>query len=146
MDSGVDEEMIKTLFGLFLIAHGLVHFLYASILMGLLNPEKAGIPWSGKSWIFSNFFGKNSLDKIGSIFYIGVIIFFVISGFLYLFNSNISSQMIVISSILSTIAIFLYWDGSFNKLIEKGLIGIIINIGLIIIFSTSIDLIDKYIK
>lgn len=138
--------MIKILFGLFIITHGLVHLLYTLVLLGVLNPDKEGIPWNGKSWILSSILMKDITNKIGIILYGGIILLFVISGLLFLFNNDISGQMIIYSSLISTITILLFWDGNFNKLIEKGLIGITINIGLIIMFSTNIELINKYVK
>jgi hypothetical protein len=124
--------MLRIFIGIFMLLHGLVHLWYFVMSRGLveLKPEMG---WSGKSWLFTNFIGNSATNALASALYLLVTIGFV-AGSIGIFGQQEWWRLLVIgSAALSTVTILLFWDGQMQLLVEKGLLGLVIN--LIILFA-----------
>lgn len=121
--------MLEILFGIFLILHGLVHLIWFGISRGLIE----GIQWTGKSWLLSNLFDTNTVKILGDIFYVIATILFLITGIAYIAQIDWRKSIILIAVIFSTMTILLFWDGIRKNLPDKGFIGILINIAIVIV-------------
>ena len=119
------------LLGIFLILHGLVHIWYIILSLELVEfqPEMG---WTGYSWIFTDRLGDKITRKIGAFEYGLTTFLFLIAGMGLIFNSSWANTWISVAAVLSTVTIFEFWDGEAQMLIQKGLLGVIINAGLIL--------------
>jgi hypothetical protein len=118
------------LLGVFIILHGLVHLLYfgqASRLFEL----KAGLKWPLPSWVFSRFIDANLIRQLVSIGCVLVAFGLIAGGIGIIIRVTWWNKFVSISAVLSTILFILFWDGKLNKLHDKGLIGIFINVGVL---------------
>jgi len=92
--------------------------------------------WTGKSWLISKFIVQKPIKIFaGSLFVVAGILFFI-SGIAVLTDAHGLKNLLLLSSIFSTLILLVYWDGQINMLVPKGVIGVLINliIALIAIF------------
>jgi len=128
---------MQILFAIFVILHGLVHMWYVTLSQGWVKFQTE-MGWSGRSWLLANVLEEKISLNIASGFYIFSTVLFVIAGIGLLASSSWARVMLIMSSIVSAITILVFWDGKPNMLVEKGLIGLLINIGfLILVYATS---------
>ncbi len=121
-------------FGIFLIIHGLAHIWYVVLSLELVEfqPEMG---WTGYSWIFTDRLGERITPKIAAFEYNMATFLFVVSGvgLILILQSSWANTWTIIAAVLSTVTIIEFWDGKPQMLVQKGLLGVIINIGLIIL-------------
>jgi hypothetical protein len=123
--------MLRVLTGLFILLHGLVHLWYFSLSQRLVEfqPEMG---WSGRSWILSNLLGDSTTRSLAGVLYVLATIAFVVSGISIFIQAEWWRPVLVASAVFSSVIILLLWDGSTQLLVQKGLIGLIINIVILI--------------
>jgi len=127
---------MQILFAIFVILHGLVHMWYVTLSQGWVKFQTE-MGWSGRSWLLANVLEEKISLNIASGFYIFSTVLFVIAGIGLLASSSWARVMLIMSSIVSAITILVFWDGKPNMLVEKGLIGLLINIGILILVSAT---------
>jgi hypothetical protein len=123
--------MFQILFKLFLIAHGLVHFLYLgqSQRKFELSP---GMVWPDQSWLFSDRLGPAWIRRLASGASLLAGVGFVVGGLAALFQDSWWRIVVIAVAALSTLLYLLFWDGSARKLPDQGSIAVLINIAAII--------------
>ena len=122
--------MIKVIFGIFIILHGIVHLIYTGHSFRLFKVQ-AGLEWPDGSWALSYFLKNDSIRIIAGIFCIIAFIGFIL-GSIGVFSNSIWWRPVVIgTAAFSTIILILLWDGIMQKLPEKGVIAILINLAII---------------
>ncbi len=124
--------MLRIFISIFITLHGLVHLWYFTLSQRLIKfqPEMG---WTGESWLFKNMMSESTVRFIASILFIITSVLFIISGVGYLLNTKWWQLIIIISSLLSSLILLLFWDGNLSQIVEKGIIGLLINIGILII-------------
>ena len=88
--------------------------------------------WSGESWLLTSIMGDGRARILAAILYALAALGFVVAGTGMLMEQQWFRPLMLGSAVLSIIAIVLFWDGIASQMIEKGLLGFIIN-GLVII-------------
>ena len=126
--------MLNTFAGIFVILHGLVHLWYV-VLSYQIVEYQPDMGWTGKSWFFSAFLQDSSVRSLAGILFIIAALLFIISGIGILSNAGWLSSVILIASVFSSIILILFWDGSMAMIVQKGIIGVIINLVLIAIYA-----------
>lgn len=123
--------MFKILFGLFFIFHGLVHLLYfgQSARFFELQP---GMAWPDGSWAFSRLFGTSATRNLASVLLVLAAIGFVAGGIGLLARQAWWRPAIVFTSVFSSVLYLLVWDGGFQHLDNKGGVGILINLAILV--------------
>lgn len=122
--------IVTYLVGLFLALHGLVHVWYVVLSQGWVEVEDA-MGWTGHSWLLSGILPQDTILALGSVFYVLVTLGFVAGGIGFVLERTWWSTVVLVSAILSTVVIVALWDGNFDLLVEKGLLGVLINLGLV---------------
>jgi hypothetical protein len=126
---------MKFVIAVFLILHGIVYLLYfgQSIRLFELRP---GLLWPDGSWAFSPIFNDGTIRLLGGIFCIIGAAGFLFGG-IGIFASQLWWRPIVITAaVFSSVVFILMWNGGLQSFGDKGGIGIIIN--LIILVSLII--------
>jgi len=123
---------MEAVLGIFLILHGLVHFLYAghSIRLFTLQP---GMIWPDASWAFSKNMRTRRLRTFCGMLCLLAGVVFIISGVGCLFDSTWWGSWAIAAAIFSVTVYLLMWNGRVQKLHDQGGIGILINILVMII-------------
>lgn len=124
--------MLRIIFGIFIVLHGLVHLLYfgQSARYFELQP---GMLWPDGSWIFSRLLGDEAARYLASVMLVLTAIGFLIGGAGLLFRQEWWRPVITGTAVFSTIIFFLFWDGIAQALDNKGGIGVLINIAVLVI-------------
>ena len=122
--------MIRILFSIFIVLHGLVHLLYfgQSTRFFELQP---GMVWPDGSWAFASFLGGSAIRNLASVLLILAAVGFVAGG-VSLFLKQAWWQPVVISTaVFSSTIYMLFWDGVMHSLDNKGGVGILINLAIL---------------
>lgn len=117
---------MTTFFAIFIILHGLVHIWYVVLSLRLV-PFQPEMGWSGESWLLTGTLGDDRARSLATILYTLATLSFVVAGTGLLMVVGWSRPMTIISAALSFIAIALFWDGNLSQLVQKGVLGLVIN-------------------
>jgi hypothetical protein len=121
--------------GIIVILHGLVHFWYVTLSQGWVafQPEMG---WTGKSWLLSNLMGDQITRILATVLYSLAAITFLIAGIGLVAGQGWTRMWLSAASLISIVAILLFWDGNFSKPVEKGALGLLISTA--ILFATVV--------
>ena len=123
--------MFRIIFGVFIMLHGLVHLLYFGQSRRLfeLQPEMV---WPDGSWAFSKLLGDEATRILASISYVLAAIGFMAGGIGILVRQAWWRPVVVASAAFSAVIIVLFWDGKVQMLDDKGGIGLLINLAILV--------------
>ena len=124
--------MLRTAFGLLVILHGLVHLWPFVLSRGLLE-YKPEMGWTGESWLLTGIAGDGATRAAASVLYAAATLTFVASGVGIIAEADWWRPLVVGSALLSGIVILVFWDGTGGQLVEKGLVGLLIDVGIILL-------------
>ena len=123
--------MLRFIVSVFIVLHGLVHLLYFAHSRRLveLRPEMV---WPEGSWAFSKLLGDEATRLLASISYVLAAIGFVAGGTGILLRQDWWRPVVVGSAAFSAGIIILFWDGAMQMLDDKGGIGLLINVAILV--------------
>ncbi|MGD8793055.1 MAG: hypothetical protein PVF47_10925 [Anaerolineae bacterium] len=123
--------MLRFLFGIFVVLHGLVHLWYVTLSQGLVEFQ-AEMGWTGKSWLFSPLLGEGATRSLATVLYSLATLAFLIGGIGIFVQQAWWRPMVIGSAAFSAAIILLFWDGGLQMIVEKGLLGFLINAALLV--------------
>lgn len=123
--------MFRFLLGLFIILHGLVHLWYFTLSQRLVE-FKPEMGWTGKSWILSNLLGDSNTRSLASALFVFTTIAFVLSAVGIFGRLEWSWTVLLSSAVFSCTILLLFWDGSMQLIVQKGLIGFLISLVIVL--------------
>ena len=118
--------MWQTVIGVFLVLHGLVHFLYLGQSTRLFQ-LRPGMTWPDDSWAFSRFLGDELVRSLAGVSCGLAAIGFVVGG-IAIFSQAWWRPVVMGSAAFSALIFIFLWDGSVHALANKGLFAILINL------------------
>lgn len=125
--------MLNWIFSFFVLAHGLAHMVYTSLAMGWLPANTNASTWTGASWLLTGALGLPNTRILGAVVFTAATLAFAITAGGLAFRQPWGTAWLAWTAIGSTLALFLFWDGSLSDLIGKGAIGLAINIALLVL-------------
>jgi uncharacterized membrane protein YphA (DoxX/SURF4 family) len=122
--------LMLTLFGIFLILHGLVHIFYFGHSRRLfeLQPDMV---WPDGAWAFSRLLGEQGTRRVASVLYAIATLGLVVAGAAVLLQMAWWRSAGLVAAAFSGAIIFLFWDGKFKALDNQGGIGLLINVAIV---------------
>jgi len=123
--------LIVILLGIFLILHGLVHLLYAGQSWRLFE-LRPGMLWPDGSWLFSKLTGEAATRFLASISLALAALGFVAGGVGLFLNQDGWRPVAVGAAVLSTAIFIVFWDGKLQSLDEKGGVGVLVNLAILV--------------
>jgi hypothetical protein len=124
--------MLKIAAGIFLILHGLVHGLYAGHSFGVFELQP-GLRWPEESWLLRTFFSRRSIRYLGGALLVLAGMGFLGSGAGFLLSAGWWRGLLFLSTGISSGIYVLFWNGHFSQLPDQGLIGLLINSGILLL-------------
>lgn len=124
--------MLKILFGIFLILHGLVHLLYFGQSRRLFELQ-SGMVWPDESWVFSKLVGERTTRLLAGIACIIAAAVFVAGGIGVLVGQAWWYPVVMGSTIYSSAIIIIFWDGKLQRLDDQGFVGLLINLAVLVV-------------
>lgn len=128
--------MIRILFGLFVILHGLVHLLYFGQSRRYFELQP-GLTWPDGAWAFSRLLANTSIRNLaGGMLILSTLL--LVAGGLGLLLGQGWWRIVVTSGItFSTLIYILMWNGVIQRLDDQGGIGILINLAILILIFVA---------
>ena len=128
-------ELEKLFLGLYIMAHGAIHIIF--LFYHYDEKDNVYLGWSRKSWLLDKLIPEKITNYIGKLTWILIVILFGLSGLILLLsgfnfigiNENVS-LLILISSIIATLAFIVFYDG-LSPTPFHWILGVIINLVLI---------------
>ena len=123
--------MLRIVFGLFILLHGLVHLFYFghSRRYFELSPEMV---WPDGAWAFSRVLGVETVRMLASILYLLATIGFVL-GAVGIFGKQDWWRTVVLgTAVFSSVIVVLFWDGKTRRLADQGFVGLLINVAILV--------------
>jgi hypothetical protein len=125
--------MLKIMFGIFFILHGLVHLLYFGQSQRFFKLQP-GMVWPDGAWAFSKLLKKKAIRLLAGYLCLFAAFGFITGG-ISLFARHVGWYYLVVgSSLFSSLVFLLFWDGKVQNLDEKGAIGVLINLAILVLF------------
>ena len=122
--------MLGLAVAVFLVLHGLVHLWYVVLSQGWVEMEDA-MGWNGRSWLLSDLLGEGTVLSLASVLYVLVAVGFLAGGVGYGLGRDWATAVLVGAAVLSTVVLVAMWDGRFDLLVEKGVVGVAINVAVV---------------
>jgi hypothetical protein len=123
--------VFRILLGIFIILHGLVHLWYFTLSQRLV-PFEPEMGWTGRSWLLTGILGDNTARTIASVLFVLATFGFVAGGVGYLADLAWWRTVLIVSAVLSAVTTLIFWDGSAQYIVQKGLLGFLIDIGILL--------------
>jgi hypothetical protein len=95
---------VTILFGLFLVAHGLVYAMYAAHAMRLFE-LKPGMTWPDASWALSGLIGDSAVRGLVVVLFLLVAVGFAVSGAALMFRQSWWEVLAAAAAVVSTLLI-----------------------------------------
>ena len=124
--------MWRTVAGVFLVLHGFVHAWYV-VLAQELVPYEPAMGWTGRSWALTSWLGEPTTRMIATVWYGLAGIAFVVGGIAVLAQAAWWRPALAVASIISALAITVFWDGNGEMLMQKGVIGLVISLVTLVV-------------
>ncbi|MEE4198136.1 MAG: hypothetical protein V2I54_10865 [Bacteroidales bacterium] len=122
---------IRFLCGVFILLHGLVHFWYVILSVRWIE-FKPEMGWTGKSWLLDPVIPPSVIRVIAVfLFSFAALSFIVGSGGIF-WIKEWTRFVLFLSAIISSFTIFLFYDGSPHHFVQKGILGVVINLVIIL--------------
>jgi hypothetical protein len=123
--------MLAFLYGIFVLLHGLVHLWYVTLSQQWVEfqPEMG---WTGESWLFSPLLGDGATRGLATVLYSLATLGFVVGGVGVLVRQDWWRPVVIGSAAFSAVIIILFWDGGLPRIVEKGLLGFLINVAFLV--------------
>lgn len=123
--------MFKIIFAISLVLHGLVHLLYFGQSRRIFELQP-GMVWPDGSWAFSKFLGDETTRALATVLLVLAAIGFVAGGAGIIAGQVWWRPVVVGVAAFSTVLYLLFWDGALQNLDDKGAIGILINVAILV--------------
>jgi len=114
-----------------MVLHGLVHLLYFGQSWRLFELQP-GMVWPDGSWAFSKLLGDEATRSLASIACVLAAAGFVAGGIGLLVGQDWWRPAVVGSAAFSAVIFFLLWDGGLQQLDNKGGVGLLINVAILV--------------
>jgi hypothetical protein len=125
------NSMLRIIFGVFMLLHGLIHLLYVGQSARLFELQP-GLVWPDGSWAFSKLIGDETTRTLASILYALAAVGFVAGGIGILVKQAWWNPVVVVSAAFSAVVVILLWDGGLQRLADKGAIAVLINLAILV--------------
>ncbi|MFP4523851.1 MAG: hypothetical protein ACLFO2_00850 [Candidatus Woesearchaeota archaeon] len=126
--------MIRVLASILLILHGLVHSWYVALSSGLVE-FKPEMGWTGDSWLLTGLLGDPATRALATLLFTAAAIGFLAAGTGLLMRSPWWQPVALVTAGFSALLILLFWDGNTSLLVQKGLLGLVIDATIITVLS-----------
>ena len=123
--------MLRLIIPVFIVLHGLIHLFYLGQSKRFFELQP-GMVWPDGSWAFSKLLGNEATRSLASTSCLLVAIGFVAGGLGLLMGQAWGRTVVVGSAVFSIVIFILFWDGKLQKLADKGGVGILINITILV--------------
>jgi hypothetical protein len=118
--------------GIFFILHALVHLLYFGQALRFFE-LRPGLAWPDGSWLFSRLLGDPATHWLAAGSLALATFGFLASGLGLFLGADWWRTMTLGAAGFSVLIYLLFWNGKFQDLPDQGGVGLLINLGILIV-------------
>lgn len=122
--------MLNIALGIFIVLHGLVHLWYVTLSARLVEFQPQ-MGWTGASWLLPGTLEASVGRPLAAVLFAAATTAFAVSGASILAGADWTRPLLLAAAVVSSIALLMFWDGGSSMLVEKGVLGLIINAAII---------------
>jgi hypothetical protein len=122
---------VTLMVGTLLVLHGLVHLLYSGQSWRLFELQP-GMVWPENAWTLSRLLGNHALRALATLACALAAIGFVAGATGVFLSRDWWRPIVVGSATFSTVLFALFWDGRTEHLSEKGAVGVLIDLAILL--------------
>ena len=123
--------MVTFFIALFLVLHGLVHLLYFGQSWRYFELQP-GMVWPDGSWAFAKAFGVKATRGMAGLACLLAAAGFVASGLAIFLGQAWWRPLVAASAAFSALLFLFFWDGTIQKLADKGAIALVIDLAILV--------------
>lgn len=124
--------MLYWVYTLFVFLHGLAHMVYTALASGWIPAAEGVENWTGTPWLLSRTLSTQGTRGAGPIIFTALTVVFVIAAAGLALRQRWATTWVAVAAVASCGALLAFWDGNLQSLTEKGVVGLIINIILLV--------------
>lgn len=128
-------SVLRVLASLLITLHGLVHLWFVLLAQRVVE-FKPEMGWSGESWLLTAALGDGTTRSLASLLLLMVTVGLTVGGIGYLMTQGWASPLLSTSALISAMTLIAFWDGSIQLLVQKGLIGVLIDVAIVLTMVT----------
>jgi hypothetical protein len=117
--------------GIFFILHAFVHLLYAGQALRFFE-LRPGLIWPDGAWAFSRLLGDPATRGLAAVSLTLAALGFLAAGLGLFFGAGWWQTMTLGAAGFSVLIYLLCWDGRFHELPDKGGVGLLISLGILV--------------
>jgi len=121
--------LVRIVFGVFIVLHGLVHLLYFGQSQRIFELQQ-GMDWPDRSWAFSAVLGNGTTRMLANVSLVVAALIFIAGGVGIIAAQDWSRPVVVTAAAFSAVIFLLLWDGQFQRLDDNGGVGLLINLAI----------------
>jgi uncharacterized membrane protein YphA (DoxX/SURF4 family) len=119
--------MLRIIFGIFIVLHGLVHLLYLGQSQRIFELQ-SGMDWPDRSWAFSAVLGDGTTRVLANVLLAAAALVFAVGGIGIITDQAWSRPIVVAAAAFSAVIFLLLWNGKCQQLDDNGGVGLLINL------------------
>ncbi len=123
--------MLRIMIAIFFALHGIVHMLYLGQSARVFELQP-GMVWPDGAWAFSGLLGNGATRSMANILLVIAALAFALGGGALLIKQPLWRPIIIGAAAFSSVIYLLLWDGGFQQLSNKGAVGILINVAILV--------------
>jgi hypothetical protein len=123
---------MRFVLGAFFVLHGMVFLLYAGQSWRLFELVP-GMVWPDASWAFSKLLGDGATRAVATIAFVLTAAGFAAGAIGIFARQSWWHPVVVVAAAFSAVCIILFWDGGMQKLADKGGVGLLINLAILVL-------------
>jgi hypothetical protein len=123
--------MPTVILGIFFMLHALVHLLYAGQAMRFFE-LRPGLAWPDGAWLFARLLGDEQTRRLAAISLALGALGYLAGGLGLVLRQAWWRPTTVVAALLSALIFLLFWDGRWQDLPEKGAVGILISLVIVV--------------
>jgi hypothetical protein len=89
--------------------------------------------WPDGSWAFAGLLGEEMTRTLTSVLLVIAALGFVAGGFGLILKQSWWQPVVVATAVFSSVVYLLCWDGGWQNLDDKGLVGLLLNLGILVV-------------
>ena len=121
------------IFTIVVVLHAMVFAFYLAMGLGWMAIPDSDYDFTVKNWWLSGALGEQTARRLGVLFFDAVVLLFLVAVVGLFFRQSWSIAWLYAAIGVSTLSLLAMWDGRFDKLVEKGLLGLLTNAGLLVV-------------
>ena len=124
--------MVTLALGIRVLLHGLVHVWYIVLSRGWVTFQPS-MGWTGRSWLLTPWLGERGTGWLATLGYGAAALGLSVVGVGLVAGLPRAPAALPWAALLSAGVIIMFWDAKWDKVVQKGLVGLVLDTALVVV-------------